>query len=114
MDEYIKRESVVAIISEKQKELCPYGRYGRNHVYGSDREKYDNWEEIIDAIENIPAADVSPVVYGKWVDNGAHPLAQDCAMYSGKCSVCGLYSGMWHINRPYKFCPFCGAQMEGV
>lgn len=61
MDEYIKREAAVAIIEEKQKELCPVGRYGRGYVYGSDREKYDAWDEIIDALENIPSADVVPI-----------------------------------------------------
>lgn len=62
MAEYIKREAAIAIIEEKQKELCPIGRYGRGYVYGSDREKYDAWDEIIDALENIPSADVAPVV----------------------------------------------------
>lgn len=62
MAECIKREAAIAIIEEKQKELCPVGRYGRGYVYGSDREKYDAWDEIIDALENIPAADVAPVV----------------------------------------------------
>ena len=61
MAEHIKREAAVAIIEEKQKELCPVGRYGRGYVYGSDREKYDAWDEIIDALENIPSADVAPV-----------------------------------------------------
>ena len=61
MDEHIKREAAIAIIEEKQKELCPAGRYGRSYVYGSDREKYDAWDEIIDALENIPSADVAPV-----------------------------------------------------
>ena len=62
MDEYIKLEAAVAIIEEKQKELCPVGQYDRGYVYGSDREKYDAWDEIIDALENIPSADVVPVV----------------------------------------------------
>ena len=53
MAEYIKREDAVKIIEEKQKELCPVGRYGRNYVYGSAREKYDDWEEIIDALEHL-------------------------------------------------------------
>lgn len=66
MNEYIKREAAIAIIEEKQKELCPVGRYGRGYVYGSDRETYDAWDEIIDALENIPAADVAPVVRGRW------------------------------------------------
>ena len=61
MAEYIKLEDVIAIIEEKQKELCPIGRYGRGYVYGSDKEKYDAWDEIINALENIPAADVAPI-----------------------------------------------------
>lgn len=38
MDEYIRRDTAIAIIEEKQKELCPVGRYGRGYVYDSDRE----------------------------------------------------------------------------
>ena len=53
----IKADDVIAIIEEKQKELCPVGRYGRNYVYGTDREKYDAWNEIIDVIENLPTVD---------------------------------------------------------
>lgn len=62
MDEYIKLEDAIAIIEEKQKELCPVGRYGRGYVYGSDRDKYDAWDEIIDTLENISSDNVSPVV----------------------------------------------------
>lgn len=62
MAEYIEREDAIAIIEEKQKELCPVGRYGRGYVYGSDREKYDYLDEIIDVLENIPSANVTPVV----------------------------------------------------
>lgn len=50
----IDAEKAIEIIEAKQKELCPVGRYGRNYVYGTDRERYDAWEEIIDALENIP------------------------------------------------------------
>ena len=62
--EYIEHEAAIAVIEEKQKELCPVGMYSRHAVYGSDREKFDAWEEIIEAIEAIPAADVRPV---KWI-----------------------------------------------
>ena len=61
MPDYIKLGDAIAIIEEQQKELCPVGRYGRGYVYGSDREKYDAWDKIIDALENIPAAEVAPI-----------------------------------------------------
>lgn len=50
----IDAEKAIEIIESKQKELYPVGRYGRNYVYGSDREKYDAWDEIIDVLENLP------------------------------------------------------------
>ncbi len=65
MAEYIKREAAVALIEEKQKELCPLGRWGRHEVYGGDREKFDAWDEIINALNGIPASDVAPVP--KWI-----------------------------------------------
>ena len=59
----IYADKAIEIIEEKQKELCPVGRYGRNYVYGSDREKYDSWEEIIDALEALPVFDQPEIVY---------------------------------------------------
>ena len=54
MSRAIDVEKAIEIIETKQKELCPVGRYGRNYVYGSDREKYDTLDEIIDVLENLP------------------------------------------------------------
>lgn len=106
MDEHIKREAAIAIIEEKQKELCPVGRYGRGYVYGSDREKYDAWDEIIDALENIPADDVAPVVHGRWAHLGGDEWC---------CSACGFVittEGSW--DKPTKkYCEDCGAKMDG-
>lgn len=106
MDEFIKREAAIAIIEEKQKELCPVGRYGRGYVYGSDREKYDAWDEIIDALENIPSADVVPVVHGRWVGSKYDPETGD---YMEKCSRCGVFSREYW--KPH--CSECGALMDG-
>ncbi len=104
MDEFIKREAAIAIIEEKQKELCPVGRYGRGYVYGSDREKYDAWDEIIDALKNIPSADVAPVIHARWVE--------------GKCSNCGVdiptddaHDAIFESE--CRFCYYCGAKMDG-
>lgn len=102
MDKYIKRETAIAIIEEKQKELCPVGRYGRHYVYGSDREKYDAWGEIIDALENIPSADVAPIRHGHWISVKAPIAAYECS----ECMA--LVSG-----GDFDFCPHCGAKMDG-
>ncbi len=106
MDEHIKREAAIAIIEKKQKELCPVGRYGRSYVYGSDREKYDAWDEIIDALENIPSADVEPVVRCK---DCKHAYINSFAVSSGE-ALCTL------SGKPMQQDDFCsyGESKEGA
>ena len=103
MAEYIKREAAIAVIEEKQKELCPVGRYSRSYVHGSDREKYDAWGEIIDALENIPTADVAPVVHGRWIP--FHSKISGDIQY---CSACEI-----GFVAKSDYCPHCGAKMDG-
>lgn len=109
MAEYIKREAAIAIIEEKQKELCPVGRYGRGYVYGTDREKYDAWDEIIDALDAISPADVAPVVHGRWehIPQTLNTLSQL------RCPFCGWWSLDPSIDGAYNYCPNCGAKMDG-
>lgn len=102
MAEYITKEKAVEIIEQRQKKLCPVGRYGRNYVYGSDREKYDAWEEIIDEIENMDAAEVAEVRHGRWISTGA---------ISCKCSDCGKLQLKSHADDS-NYCPNCGARMD--
>ena len=49
-----------------------------------------------------PAADVAPVVHGKWGDNG---IAGSMLV---KCSVCGFDCGA----NSFSYCPNCGARMR--
>lgn len=108
MAEYIKLEAAIAIIEEKQKELCPVGRYGRGYVYGSGREKYDAWDEIIDALENITAADVAPVVHGRWVS-----VAGKRDRICSRCLRDEPYKNADDDAEVFEFCPHCGAKMDG-
>lgn len=96
MADYISRKAAVAI-AEK------YG-LGRGCILGSHSGVADC---IASEIESIPAADVEPVRYGVWENT-----SKMYEVYSGRCSVCKLDSGMWHINQPYQFCPFCGARLK--
>lgn len=109
--DYIPREAAIAVIEEKQKELCPLGMYSRHAVYGSDREKFDAWQEIIDTLESIPAADVRPVARGKWVNdhNGKYSASGD----NFYCSICKDPS-LRAFGKPAKtnYCPNCGADMR--
>ena len=51
--------------------------------------------------DEVPAADVAPVVHGHWV-------------YGCQCSVCGDGHGPYnaHHKAYYNYCPNCGAKMD--
>lgn len=64
-------------------------------------------------VHTVPAADVAPVVHGRWVNEDfpenlatVHDMAQ--------CSVCGELSHKAEHGYAIlsKFCPNCGAKME--
>lgn len=81
--EYISREAVLALKN-------PIG------AYGMDIESK--------AVEQIPAADVRPVVHGGWKPNPRNP-------YWLNCTVCGYGKPERTV---YSFCPNCGADMREV
>lgn len=87
----IDLDKAIEIIEEKQKELCPVGRYGRNYVYGSDREKYDDWEEIIDALENLPTLTPTnePLTLEELREMDGEPVWVDTMKRWGIVRVCG-------------------------
>ena len=55
------------------------------------------------------AADVAPVVHGRWID--AYPDIEPNPMFMyGICSECGFEQG---ISKYLNYCPNCGAKMDG-
>lgn len=99
MTEYIDRETFLKDIEERY--CLPCKEAGRDHNGGKCRACWvdDMCGEVIDA----PAADVAPVVHGRWKCHG------DCGVT--ECSVCG-----WSIEEyvgDYAYCPNCGAKMDG-
>lgn len=59
-------------------------------------------------LDNIPAADVAPVVHGHFVHDGSR-IAHGVDWWH--CSNCGrLASG---VETRFAYCPWCGARMDG-
>lgn len=58
IEKYVSKDEVISLLEDKQRELCPVGRYGRGWVYGSDREEYDRWQELIDQVEALKTVGV--------------------------------------------------------
>ena len=85
MDEYIKRETAVRMVMA--------AKWGD----GSDGAM------AMEIVASAPAADVTPVVHGRWGNNGI-PGSMLCG-----CSVCGFTCGA----SSFFYCPNCGAKMDG-
>lgn len=89
-DEYIRREDALRAVQRQR---------------GANRSPAQN--EMLNRIKTdiirAPAADVAPVVHGKWGDNG---IAGSMLV---KCSVCGFDCGA----NSFSYCPNCGAKMDG-
>ena len=65
-------------------------------------------------VKVAPAADVAPVVHAKWIDS-----QPDVPNYSYRksgmsyfCSNCKHRAGKYKHDT-YKYCPWCGARMDG-
>ena len=100
MAEYISREAAIEIAMQ----YCPDDD-------GSCSKALADLRDMLDEIESIPAADVRPVVRGKWIPVGLDDA--DEGMF--KCSECGsehffpeILLGIPADN----FCPECGADMR--
>lgn len=102
MAEYIKREATIKAIVDS-----------RNRYYNSASNQYlvgrcDGLDIAAGLLRVAPAADVAPVVHGRWSDAGFGELPKH-APYGWSCSVCGGIS----FNNEYIYCPNCGAKMDG-
>lgn len=64
------------------------------------------WLEIKWIVDTAPTADVQEVKHGKWIEDYA---------FSHHCSECGDYLiGFPKCRlRNFKYCPNCGAKMDG-
>lgn len=108
MTEYIERDKVLA-----EEEF-----FGEHATW--DNPMADGCMAVrSDFIMNLPAADVAPIIHGKWIEK------EESFKYnygSGTktlciCSICGytqepsLYSNYNYFNKT-KYCPNCGAKTD--
>ena len=106
MAEYIERETILDAISE-QRRFYLHERDGETDMvklyllWGSD----NALTTMEDIMSDIPAADVAPVVHGRWV------YGEDVDI---QCSVCGADAFTEGDYRQVKsrYCPNCGAKMD--
>lgn len=63
-------------------------------------------EKFNEAVEEMPTADVAPVVHGRWIEQEKYTFG---VMYD--CSICG--DRILDNGHPWNYCPKCGARMDG-
>ena len=65
--------------------------------------------KVLRETSDTPAADVAPVVHGRWLhtDWAYHWTSLD------KCSVCDYHDEKRQHLGNYSYCPNCGAKMDG-
>lgn len=90
MAEYIEREAAEDAVGEA-------------HLKGLN----PLWE-----LRDVPAADVVPVVHGRWDDSGRYTFPSGNAAV--RCTNCGcaLTESEYHLNN-WNYCPVCGPKMDG-
>ena len=98
MAEYTKIETAMEIICDLCKDLYP----------DEDCPGKCDWMEYLE--EN--AADVAPVVHGRWLHSGYEEYSGHLALV--KCSRCSheAYAIACYV-REGNYCPYCGARMDG-
>lgn len=105
MAEYIKREAAIAYIREQseecQKAFEELG--GESGIYA------DAYNDLAEDFYTIPAANVAPVVHGRWEIRPTGMATDTGPEYKAYCTVCN------EPNKQYQppFCPHCGAKMDG-
>ena len=97
MAEYIERERTVELL-----------RSLGNREYRKEKGTIQDAIKMISHSEYTSAADVAPVVHGRWID--AYPDIEPNPMFMyGICSECGFEQ---RISKYLNYCPNCGAKME--
>ena len=78
-------------------------RYDAEHVGPPGRAR--------ELMATAPAADVTPVVHGRWICINKRYGEYECSVCHGVDANCSDYYGI-HAVTEQEFCPNCGAKMD--
>lgn len=104
-DEYISREAALKYIKSKQCRTCSdIGLCGNCAVLVA-----------VKLLEKVPAADVAPVRHGHWIGEGDGYADGELVFDVWHCSECDycIDDGTDDPDLLPKYCPGCGALMDG-
>ena len=124
MAEYIEREATIARIKKYALDVYDIDLDDEKQFAGKSlAENYcEGLYEATEWVDDIPSADVVPVVHGRWErsenesNDEAFSLTDEEAWYYWKCSVC--HEDICYHDAPMgrsflpKYCPNCGARCD--
>lgn len=91
-----------ALLSEMEKYSDDTASSKNDYLFGMQQ----RLETCIDVVEYAPTVDAVPVVHGHWKeDTGGYGF--------WLCSHCGFVSEASAADLLYRYCPHCGARMDG-
>lgn len=107
MTDYIERESLIRLIESVSCDFCD-NKAGDDEYADYAKCSDCHYGAEIEDIADFPAADVRPVVRGRW--NEDHLVTLNGGTYTvWRCSECE------HAEPtpvPWNYCPNCGAEMK--
>ena len=89
MAEYIEREAIMKFPIRKGR--CDKEHANEHFIFGI--------ESVMEYVENLPAADVAPVVHGRWDDSGRYTFPSGSTAV--RCTYCGcaLTESEYYLNK---------------
>ena len=102
MVEYIEKHKAVNLLTALENEFQQFKPFK-----GFEHAMYRKLCETEIAIGKLPAADVAPVVHGRWIEK---TVPEGCRYF--ECSNCGAHENRHTAIKGY-YCWRCGAKMDG-
>lgn len=98
MAEYIERDALIDDLDA----VAKHGEWGA--IIAQTLQRY---------VKRAPAADVAPVVHGRWDNSGRYTFPGGSTAV--RCTNCGcaLTESEYRLNN-WNYCPVCGAKMDGA
>ena len=107
MAEYIEKHKAVNLLTALENEFQQFKPFK-----GFEHAMYRKLCETEIAIGKLPAADVVPVVHGKWIR--PHWKNSDYCCDCSECDGEAMHREyQWNKKGIYPICPNCGAKMDG-
>lgn len=89
-----------------------HGAFYLKDIFADEKIAYVAAAKLLRSVEDIPAADVVPVVHGWWDDSGRYTFPGGGTAV--RCTNCGcaLTVSEYRLNN-WNYCPVCGSKMGG-